>query len=91
MTMMEVVATHSTASVLDIQVSKRAGVRMTMRTGRGYQGVLLNQNGGAILQFNCGTDGWRETNAPSSDGGLEQQGRRKGGPREAWTGPRVGL
>ena len=90
-TMMELVATHSTASVLDTQVSKRTDVTMTIHTERGYQGVPLNQNEGALLQFNRGTDGWRRINAPSSGGGPEQQGRRKEGPRGAWLGPRVGL
>jgi len=91
MTMMEVVTTHSAASVLDIQMSKRADATMTIHTGRGYQGVSSNQNGGAVLQFNRGADDWRRTNAPSSDGGPEQQGQRKEGPRGAWTGPRVRL
>jgi len=55
-TMMEVVATHSAARVLDVWVSKRADVTTTIHTGRGYQGVSLNQNGGAVLRFNCGTE-----------------------------------
>jgi len=49
MTMMQLVTTHSAASVLGIWMSKRTDVTKRVHTGRDGQGVSLNQNLGAIL------------------------------------------
>lgn len=72
MTTMKVVATHSTASVLDTRMSKHSDATITVRTVRGYRWAEMG-----YITVSCGTDE-RGTNAPSSDGGPEQQGRRGG-------------
>lgn len=88
MAMMQVVTTHSAASVLGTRVSKRGDVATRVRTGRDYEGVSLNRNWGAISRFNRGAKSWREMNAPSSDRGHGQQGLRIQDPRGSLREPR---
>ena len=63
-----------------MQVSENTDVMMRVHTGRDHQGAMLNQNGGARLQFRLYTDGWRGINPLGSDGDLEHQGQRKEDP-----------